>query len=393
MESGHDHHVLALRQSATVSGSLTTWASQLRSKVRVPSPPAALHEGPQPSLDPSSLDMCIEDPVTGGRINPAQAVRVILWLASTLGQRQPDVSDTTLLSYRTSGTQYLCTVQLPSILLSPVTSQPCLNLTQARRDACFHACTQLHQQGLLGTRLFQPPPEIYLVPHTPLPAHASKYSRKAPLFWDRCLKTSGLVLFPTLLYFDKEGNQHPSCRFGTDASRLLILTRQPLPSLQRFCTYQWGPRSHRLDAYRAGLIRGASFDVTPEQMDALYHFTLRSWRMVSNKRLVCALDQMPYLIAPLTSDIQATSSTTPTSPLPTFHESILWKEIEAAATVATMPFTLADLDKDVTDFIVQDRSAELTKRYLVKKIRRDLSPLSKPDAYSVCRCVLFLHLI
>lgn len=41
----------------------------------------------------------------------------------------------------------------------------------------------------------------------------------------------------------------------------------------------------------------------------------------------------------------------------------------------------------VHDLIVQDRSVEFTRRYYVARLRRDLTPLSKPEDSAVCEKV------
>jgi endoribonuclease Dicer len=341
-------------------------------------PPVALCEGPQPLGDISSHHPQIVDNIAGGAITPSDAVWTILRLSSNL-RSTTGSSPLPLFTHTTSNTQYVCKVHLPELLSADISGQPFSNTTQARRDACFRVCSQLHVQGLLGTRLFRPPTPM-MVPRDEGSEQEgdSKYPRKAPLFWEHCISASTRILYPTLLRFDTEGVK--AIETGAEVSAIFILTKQPLPALNSFNVYNWG-HSLRLEASRAVLNQGAPFEVTTAQLGALHRYTLHACRSISNKRLVCDLDKMPYFLAPVVTPLVSVSDAV-IGPLPVLHPAILWSQIDDVCTSPVVPLIFGDLD-NAEGYVIQERTSEFSNRFFVKKVRKDLSPLSKPEPYTV----------
>jgi endoribonuclease Dicer len=328
--------------------------------------------------------VCIADPVTGGTISSSDAVRVVLCLASTLSPHTKS-SVHELLTYMKQGSKYICTVHIPQLLPTDVSSSLCSTLTQARRDACFQACAKLQAEGLLAPRFFRPlPVDSTIGQNEPEKKKGTQGTpRRTTSFWQRCINATAGTLYPTLLRFDQQGSvDRTTLPTGAEGSSVLILTRRPLPELNPFPVYDWGDSS-RLETSRAVLNRGAPFEITSLQLELLYRYTLRVSRMITNKRFVCAMDQIAYLLAPMVGPPANNVILQSLAPLPVIHTAIAWDQVEMTSTTPVLPFVLEDLEY-APGYVVQERAHEFTKRFFVTHVRKDLSPLSKPEPGCVC---------
>jgi endoribonuclease Dicer len=274
------------------------------------------------------------------------------------------------------GSKYICTVHIPQLLPTDVSSSLCSTLTQARRDACFQACAKLQAEGLLAPRFFRPLPVDAAIGQNETEKKGTQGTpRRMTSFWQRCISATAGMLYPTLLRLDQQGSIDRTT--VPTGSAVFILTRQPLPELNPFTVYNWGDSS-RLETSRAVLNRGAPFEITSLQLELLYRYTLRVSRMITNKRFVCGMDQMAYLLAPMVGPPANNVILQSLAPLPVIHTAIVWDQVEMTSTTPVLPFVLEDLEY-APGYVVQERAHEFTKRFFVTHVRKDLSPLSKPE--------------
>jgi endoribonuclease Dicer len=273
------------------------------------------------------------------------------------------------------GSKYTCTVHIPQLLSTDISSSPCSTLTQARRDACFQACAKLQAEGLLAPRFFRPLLVDAAIGQDEREKKkgAQGTPRKTTSFWQQCISATAGILYPTQLRFDQQGSVDRMTL--PTGSAVFILTRQPLPELKPFTLYNWGDS---LETSRAVLNRGAPFEITSLQLELLYRYTLRVSRMITNKRFVCEMDQMAYLLAPMVGLPADNLILQSPAPLPVIYTAIAWDQIEMTSTTPVLPFVLEDLEH-APGYVVQERAHEFTKRFFVTHVRKDLSPLSKPE--------------
>lgn len=98
-----------------------------------------------------------------------------------------------------------------------------------------------------------------------------------------------------------------------------------------------------------------------------------------NKALVCYLEEAAYFFLPLPADWRPPLEND--KGIPDIAATIPWDLVSLAGQHWAVPIkrtSAEDLVTDLEDAIVQDRFIEFTRRYKVAKLRRDLTPLSKP---------------
>jgi endoribonuclease Dicer len=369
MEAGNDDHRTVLVRSARCTSQVITWTKVLNESLHVPIPPCALSENWGPfQLDDSlkGQQTSIRDAVTNGLIRVSDATRVVYWLASTLKVQD----DRPLLEHRHVSGQHLYDVHLP-LLSKTIRGSPSDFITQARRSACFRMCQELQDRGILDSRFYKPV-NMYAEINDNKSHPARQYPFKTASFWSHALSSGSTTVYPMLVR-PQAGNYTP----------VVLLTARPLPALLPFNLYPSG------QAVQMNFLVGTPFEVTGDQLDLLHRYTLRAFRTMVNKHLICEKTFMPYFIAPYedSSLVSAGSSQS-------LAQHISWTAVERAANTWATPLTLDDLKHDLTGVMIQDRALEFTKRYFVCQVRKDLSPLSQPAVGSVrlspCR---FCHLL
>ena len=162
---------------------------------------------------------------------------------------------------------------------------------------------------------------------------------------------------------------------------LLLLTRLPLPPLRSFKLFFTGLSG------KIVLTRAAAIEVDEERLQDLYRYTTRLIRYITNKPLVCSLEQMAYFFAPLpytkgSAFSHETHSHVNPWDFPIVDELVSWEKVHLAAERPTVSLNTQDLRtliEDTDDAIIQDRWVEFTRRYFCVRMRPDLTPLSKPE--------------
>ncbi|KAJ7591157.1 hypothetical protein C8J56DRAFT_1003709 [Mycena floridula] len=338
-----DFNQRSLVDPAGLDFELQTWLASTRTKWTVP--PASfrlsstLYRSDSEDDEDDDEGDFILDPTTGGRIYPHDASGVLLRFASCA---RLDPSD----NHSERPQTYVCTINLPGTVVDAALS---------RRSTCYQACSKLMNTGYLD-------PEHFFLPRIPkalderlLPPLSDKlpgtrcYSKKVPEFWTHC-ETVGtstpLLLYPTVL----------SAECGTldlAYAPIVILTRTPLP---------------RLSSFKVFLLAGQAFELDSAQLESLSSYTLRICRAISNKAFTCS-----------------TSSWTPPKndmPLMNVVDSIHWELVTLACQKWAVPLKFGDaaeVQTGIRDAVIQDRSSEFTRHFIVTEVRSDLTPLSKPE--------------
>lgn len=375
VENGNDEHRQLLTQLSAFNDS---WIPVIIHSGGIPIPPSPLVEGYLPcqySDEAVGSWPCIEDPITGRRLYEHDALEALYRFVAIT--QKPDVAGAPLLITRevsVSETQkaWTCTVTLPSGLpIDRVIGPARLTPTHARRSAAYEACVQLYEYGIFHKNLF-PAPQHHLKPDTSGSAAfaADKvsgkhcYPRKRSQFWSNSIRLHKRRLFPLVVYVDQRGG---------DYGPIALLTRQPLPHIPTFRLFFPGTSE------AIGNLRAPPLELDEQRIDALYSFTLRICRAISNKPLICPTENMAYMFAPLKLPEQVDVHSLDPARL---MEHISWDTVALAGNTWMKKFDLEELrttPKVVLDLIVQDRLVEFTRRYYVSRLRHDMTPLSKPE--------------
>lgn len=324
--------------------------------------------GEDDTMDASPTSL--EDPVAGGVITLKNAVAVVHRLAARLGaQNSPSARPTFDFDSSTaSSSQVSCTVTIPG--RGPefrLHGRACGSEKEARRTACLELCSRLHRAGHLDYRLFpgREPLPVAAVACSDSPggsdAGVSKYLRHRVGFWNH--KTHDGLLYPSVISIDGADE------LGLPRRPMLLLTRAALPALDPFDIYFDGQPS-TVRVYPCG----PPFQLDSERLALLRGYTIRIARAVSNKPMTCALEQMPYFLAPWDAAfIQDEGSVMDRIPWDT--------EIQAGASgyITAVPEDMLSLEPPALyDFVLQDRWAEYTRRFRAVAIRHDMNPNSRP---------------
>jgi endoribonuclease Dicer len=390
-----------LLQVTQLDEATQTWLNSVVQNPEGAIPPVTMLDSHDPYLsdsgdeeDPTSY---IKDPTTSGRIRIQDATRVITRFAATASTAGgvPDPSfaffrfETVSTSLK-SQPEFVCTVTLPpGSPVPPVSGLPSISRTHARRTACYRMCNELFEWGLLDPRLF-PRSSLKIIGQKRIPdvsrtldcteedfvattssqlAAASKqtgvhgYPRKNPGFWENTIGLESGTLYPTVVFVRERETYGP----------LVLLTRARLPRLSSLRLFDSGFR------IVVNLKRGARFDVDAERLHDLYRYTIRVYRSIVNKPLICQLKEMPYFLAPLKLSWPGFNRPqTDRWHLDEIVNDIPWDLVKLAADNWVTELQTENLEDSLKDAIIQDRWIEYTRRYYALRVRRDLSPLSKP---------------
>jgi len=400
MQRGCDSHRRKLLQITRLDGAIQTWMDNILQNSESTVPPATMQDGHDPYLSDSEDEddsaPRIKDPTTGARIRVQDATGIILRFSANVSTSQEGSRHSSALfrfetipESRKTQTQFICTVTLPpGPQVPPVSGPPSTSRAYARRMACYRMCNELFERGLMDPQLFprssktigqkgipdvsrtlDTTDEDLIATISPQINAGNKqtgvhgYSRKKPEFWENTMALKSDILYPTII--SAEG-QEP---YGP----LVLLTRAPLHCMSSLRLFDSGFR------IPVELKPGAMFDVDAERLHDLHRYTIRIFRSIVNKPLICPLEEMPYFLAPLKTS------------WPGFHRrqvdhwhinevinDIPWDLVKLAADHWVTELNTENLEASLEDAIVQDRWIEYTRRYYALKLRPDLTPLSKP---------------
>ena len=392
-ERGNDVHRRILSRITNLDSAMLDWTEILCNSPESAVPPDSLRESINPyhsdsedeDEDGASVE-CIQDPTTGGRICLQDATTALYRYAASARSNGLHVShNQRLFEFQDiqndfeSPRAHVCTIVLPGTPVDRVSGGLASSKAQARRLACFKACKSLFEHGLLDFRLVPLPSTLRAQKHNdlwnlpekdlsidPKTSGTRLYGRKRPDFWVNAIRGDATTLYPSVIFI-KDAKDSP------EYSPIVILTRQPLPSLQAFRLFLSGV-GIPVQFYKAAPLR-----IDAGRLRDIHMYTVRICRAIMNKPLSCSLENMLYFFLPLSSKWRP-----PTRfglDIPDISDDVPWNLVSLAADHWAVPInrnSSEQLELDLKDAIVQDRWIEFTRRYKVVKVRHDLTPLSKP---------------
>ena len=401
IQKGCDSHRRRLLQITRLDGAMQSWVDSVLQNSESPIPPATMLHGHDPYLsdseDEDDPEFYIKDPTTGGRIRAQNATGIILRFSADISATEGVLEYAsalfrfeTLHKSRKSQTQFICTVTLPpGPHVPPVSGLPSTSRAHAKRTACYRMCNELFERGLLDPQLF-PRSSLKIIGPKRIPdisrtldsaeedlvatissqlTTANKqsgvhcYPRKKAGFWEHMLVLKSDSLYPTVISVRGEETYGP----------LVLLTRAPLPHFSSTKLFDSGFQ------IVVDQKRGARFDVDAERLHDLYRYTIRIFRSIVNKPLICQLNEMTYFLAPLKTSWPGFSrSQTDRWQIDELVNDIPWDLVKLAADNWATELQTDNLEAALEDAIIQDRWIEYTRRYYALKLRQDLTPLSKP---------------
>ncbi|KAH9843805.1 uncharacterized protein C8Q71DRAFT_698068 [Rhodofomes roseus] len=197
-----------------------------------------------------------------------------------------------------------------------------------------------------------------------------RYPKKKPEFWANVppLPSRAGRLYSTIVSIgDLNGAHH---------SPILVLTREPIPELPTFPVFSVGFSAP------VQLRRAAPLEYNEEQLNALHGYTVRVCRNLTNRAFTCPVDNLPYLLAPLSNDFDLHAAQQGRATDLQLDEHIPWEAVQQAADEFIVPLA-QDGNTSRSDFaadaVVQDRKVEFSIRYFITRVRRDMTPLSKAE--------------
>ncbi|KAI0307339.1 hypothetical protein B0F90DRAFT_1622768 [Multifurca ochricompacta] len=414
MQRGSDGHRRRLLQVTQLDEPMRRWIDRVAQSPDSAILPATVLNSHDPYLSDSEDEddsaPCIKDPTTSGRIRMQDATGIIYRFAANIsaadsvhGQPPALFQFEAVPAPRKSQPQFVCTVTLPpGPHVPPVSGLPSTSRAHARRTACYQMCLELFERGFLDPQLFprsskkidqrripdvtrtlDNADEDIVATVSPQLTAASKqigvhgYPRKKPGFWENVVCLWSNTLYPTVISVKERELYGP----------LVLLTRAPLPRMSSLKLFDSGFRMV------VDLKRGARFDVNAERLDDLYRYTIRVYRSIVNKPLVCQLEDIPYFLAPLKSSWPGlTRSKSDRWHIAEIVNDIPWDLVKLAADNWVTELQTENLEASLEDAIIQDRWIEYTRRYYAVRVRRDLTPLSKPvDSLREARYESFLE--
>jgi endoribonuclease Dicer len=401
MQRGCDSHRRRLLQTTRLDEATQAWFDNALQGSESAVPPVTMLDSRDPYLSDSEDEdgpaSYIKDPTTGGRIRVQDATGIIYRFSANASAAESAPGQSSALfqfesvpESQESQTQFICTVMLPpGPRVPPVPGLPSTSKTHARRVACYRMCQELFERGLLDPEMF-PRSSLKTIGQRRIPdvsrtldcteedliatistqlTAASKqsgvhgYPRKKPGLWENMVALKSDSLYPTVI----------SVRGRETYGPLVLLTRAPLACMSSLKLFDSGFR------IAVDLQRGARFDVDAERLHDLYRYTIRVHRSIVNKPLICQLEDMPYYLAPLKTSWLGFSRR-PADPwhIDELVDDIPWDLVKLAADNWVTELQPENLEASMEDAIVQDRWIEYTRRYYAFRLRRDLTPLSKP---------------
>jgi len=394
VERGNDIHRRISSRITNLDADMLRWTEVLCNSAGSSVPPQSLRETINPYHSESDGEdedeqggtpgEYIQDPTTGGRIYLQDATTVIYRYASRMQSK--GTTNRRLFEFQDIHKEFgiprahICSIDLPGTPINKIAGDTLPSKAEARRSACFRACEKLYNLGSLDCQLVPLPCNLRAQHEYERNKNSEKdsfpeikqsgtrsYLRKLPNFWKNIPTTIPSVLYPTIVY--TAAPSEGSHSFGP----IVILTREPLPSLHSFRIFFSGIPIH------IHFQKALPIQVDETRIKDIHAYTVRICRTIMNKALVCSLEETAYFFLPLPIDWCLPLDND--MGIPDIVETIPWDLVSLAGQHWAVPIkrtSAEDLVNDLQDAVVQDRFIEFTRRYKVAKLRRDLTPLSKP---------------
>jgi len=277
-----------------------------------------------------------------------------------------------------AGIGYVCNVTLPinaPIHLVNGEIQP--SKKRAKQDAAFRACIELRRKKALTARFFPYKVKLAQDERDPevegLMENNKKFSReypiKSPTFWDLELEIPSEV-YVTVFWLDV-----PDLMFhGRRHRPLCLLTRKPLPEIPPLYLHGRGETANAISKAMAQPV-----PVNEIRLQMLSMFTIRLLSIAANKQFECEPANFPYWIAPLKSELMDRILTDAALFQTSTDKIINWEEVSLAAKERWQEPKISDLTtpRAREECLVYTKGEE-GRRYFLREVRKDLSPLSAP---------------
>jgi len=399
-ERGNDIHRRILSRITNIDAYMLQWTEAICNGQESAVPPDSLQETINPYHSDSEDDEdgakhYVKEPTTSGRIYIQDATTVLYRYAASVRSLADEISENhKLFDFedidKVFGVPkaFRCTIDFPGTPIHRISGAASSSRAEARRSACFKACESLYHSNLLDFRLVPLPSHLRAQYEHEAQRSSTKdftsdmksggtrtYPRKLPNFWSNVQKGFPTTLYPLVFYVD--GKIDDTDPFGP----LVLLTREPLPDFHLIRLFSSG------STIPVRSQRAAPISVEEVRMREIHAFSVRLCRAIMNKALVCKLEDMAYFLLPLPRDWRPPVNTG--LYVPNISEIVPWDVVSLASkqwAVVIRNDSSEDTEADLEDAIVQDRWIEFTRRYKVVKVRRDLTPLSKPDDSVVSPC-------
>ncbi|KAI0751319.1 hypothetical protein C8Q80DRAFT_1098350 [Daedaleopsis nitida] len=384
VERDNNEHRRILARLQTLDDELRSWIADLaQDDENVP--PRTMYT----SIDPYRSDgeeddqdeEYIEDPTTGARLYKSDVVAAVYKFVAEIQATPGFGEQTPSLSLEKTGGNgngqretFRYTLTFPVVMRLPTFVGPYSpSRWEAKRDTCYQACHELVQVGLMNLRHFPqsriPAPRATSTPSKIQTANASAkthgYPRKTTDFWRNSQSSPSTTLYPTIVVPEDLG--------GDPHAPVLLLTRAALPLTVEFNVFFCGARAS-VRFYKA-----EPLEVNDGQLKALHGYTLRVTKSLTNKPLDCPVGSLLCYFAPLEPTWH--SSLSARWPLLSVQDHIQWGSVQLAADYFAIPLLDGNtsIDERARDAIVLDRQVEFTMRHFVRKVRHDMTPLSKAE--------------
>ncbi|KAG0353421.1 Dicer-like protein 1 [Gamsiella multidivaricata] len=302
-------------------------------------------------------------PSTGAILTLDSAVALVHYYCSTLAgdefcSLRPNFN---IMSNGASG--FICDLILPpNAPIRIVQSDRTSTKSMAKKSAAFKACEKLHSLHALNDNLLpimvdlakdEKPGEEKAVDNKD---KNKSYPMASPTFWKRSPSlTETIPLFGCVMELTKEDLDQlgGKSRFRT----MCLLTYQPLPcDISPFNLYVEG--APRLVTLKSSPV---PMQVDEGRRKLLKQFTLNLFQRMCRKTFECALEGLPYFVAPLTKTYVAGS------PLQT---GIAWDNVKLGQSLEPLPITEEDkVEAFIMDSVVTLRT-DYGRDFFIKKILR-----------------------
>jgi endoribonuclease Dicer len=322
-------------------------------------------------------DEFFTEPSTGAQLSRTGAIGILYQYCATLPS---DAYSNHIPDFKMdhSGIGYVCTVTLP--INAPISSikgeiQP--SKKKAKQDTAFRACIELRRKGALTDRFYPYKVKISHDERDPevegLMENTKKFSRQYPfhnpLFWD-VEASVPTKLYIIVLWVEKKDLIYHDRRHRP----LCLLTRKPLPEIPPLYIHGRGENANVVSKPFSQPVL-----VTEERLQTLSMFTIRLLSIAANKQFECEPANFPYWIAPVKFDLMdlITSDTAIFNGSP--DRVISWDEVALAARERWQEPKIHDLATPSArkECLVYTKGEE-GRRYFLREVRKDLSPVSQP---------------
>jgi endoribonuclease Dicer len=317
------------------------------------------------------------EPSTGAQLSRHGAIGLLYQYSASLPS---DAYSNHIPDFKTdhAGIGYVCNVTLPlNAPISLICGEVQPSKKRAKQDAAFRACIELRRKEALTDRFF--PYRIKLTHDERDPEfeglmeNNKKFSReypfRSPVFWDIDTEIP-TQLYGTIIWIDTPDLMYHERRHRP----LCLLTRKKPPEIPPLFLHG---RGESTNAFSRTLPQ--RIFVTEERLQTLSMFTIRLLSIAANKQFACDPASFPFWIAPVKLEFMDTVPTDPNLFSNPPDKILAWDEVALAAKERWQEPKIHDLtDPRARSECLVYTKGEEGRRYYLRELRKDLTPLSPP---------------